>query len=941
MKAGFDKFDLKPEPEFLYQISLFINNSRLIHDIINETNHYKTALFGKTEDMNQKDMNRLLAMVSYKVIFPNDYEKLQIGQGCVHCLFEKKQESIRQSILQNRDSIKRLKEDLRAIETQNNFNEDELLLLYAAQAFGLGLHQIGLNDEHYEEPISTSLNKFESLDNSSEWQTALSRLKQNEEYQDRLAKTREESTLRSEDIRQQIASLESNNISYARMTISDYLNTISDAESYFRLSQEEREKGFLTVDAEKQVLDSPYYPLIRFTILHGWIDESYSRYMSNFYTESLSSKDRDAIVSILQGLSIDAEYEFDNAEEALRRLDEDSLKRSCSKNYSIFRHLLQKDSKPKLSSFFSGLQQDKDGAFLLNYVCSNMFVDQAFTAMEKYLDEPVQKILKDDSYPVESRRCFCHRFITARNPPKDEYLLKAARAFAVKDDLFLKPDGVEASELKRALDLIKYQAMNLDIDRCKESLLTYIYTKGMFAPDAKLLGEIRSAVVRDNDSPETSTLIERVHAGKETGAIASIEANPDLFVFTYLETNKNIICDSEDEVTWILGIDCLSKEQGLAYISALKDCCLTVLKTICRDEFQQALLDNNAVTCSTENILGYFSSSDGILDEHLASFLEANQIPEDMTHNALKSFDPPATDFSKKMIASPHLSDSKLEEFLSKCYASYPQFSMENLKDSRVTVLIKLKVIQLTQNNLEFVRGHYPNCVVEFAKVNIEEYVSLVMKASDDDGTLFLFSDEEAMQLFAEESVPTECKIDLVSHFDYLRLSETYSNEVNIKIIKEHFSKEDIELLPKFYALEDEQLKKAVVGRIVIEWSEITQWDIQLPRAAVQSALSIMDITRNEKLIFIAHQLNAQNPGRISRNNLKNWFDAANLPEYAKLVKGPSANIRNTTEDNNLLRAMDKHNMIGKHEPDFGSPNKNGERRVSARGYQRSHSQTL
>lgn len=935
LRTGFEKYDVQPEPEFLYQLSLFIDNSRLIHDIINETSHYKTASFNETEDMSQRDMNRLLAMVSYKVIFPNDHEKLQIGQGYIYCLLRKKQESISRSVHQNEEKIEDLSKELQTIKDKNQFNEDELLLLYGAYAFNPGLQEAGVGDFNYNEPISASIDKLKILDNSTTWQTARSELNENEEYQDRLAEAKEEAIRRSEAIRQQIAGLKSESIRYERMTLADYLETISDTGPYFQLSQEDCEKGFLAVDEGKQVMDSPYFPLIRFVVLHGWIDESYSRYMSNFYAESLSPKDRDAIVSILQGSDIDPNYEFENTEEALRRLDENTLKRSCSRNYSIFRYLLQGSGKQKLLSFFTGLQQDKDGIFLLNYVCSAAFIEESFTGMERYLDEPIRKILENNSHPIELRRCFCHRFITAQNTSQAESLLKEIRDFAAKDNSFLNPTGVETSELESALDLINYQAINLDIDKCDESLLAHIYSKGMFAPDATLLSDIRSAVVTDDKTANMFTLLHHICDGSESGAITSIEGDPDLFVSTYLDINKNVVHELEDEVIWVLNIDGLSDENGLAYINALDNCRVTVLSAIRKGKFQQALLDKNAVLCSTENILGYFSSNESILDEHLASFFETNLIPEDMTYDALESFDPPATRLFNMMISSSLVSNAKLEEFFLNCKASYEKFTMDNLECDRINILIKFKTIKLTQHNLEFVRTHYPDCVIYFAKTNIAEYTALVTDTVDDEENLFLFSTEEVQELLDDDSISDECKIELIDYCDELSMSKKYSSAVNSIIAKEHFNLEDIELLPEFYEQGNERLQEAIVDRIVAKRGEIMQRGIQLPSDAVRASLSKMNTERGDKLIFIARQLDTQKPKHVSRDNLKSWFDAANLPEYVKLTEGPMAKILYTTEDNTLLHSMDRHSMIGKHEDNFGKPDKNGERRVRSLGYPR------
>lgn len=79
--------------EVLQDISLYIDDMRVLKNICNELIVYRDRI-----DSTELDPTKMLAIITYKNLFPKDYSLLQLGRGYVYQLFEKKKELISEEL---------------------------------------------------------------------------------------------------------------------------------------------------------------------------------------------------------------------------------------------------------------------------------------------------------------------------------------------------------------------------------------------------------------------------------------------------------------------------------------------------------------------------------------------------------------------------------------------------------------------------------------------------------------------------------------------------------------------------------------------------------------------------------------------------------------------------------------------------------------------------
>ena len=85
------------------------------------------------------------------------------------------------------------------------------------------------------------------------------------------------------------------------------------------------------------------------------------------------------------------------------------------------------------------------------------------------------------------------------------------------------------------------------------------------------------------------------------------------------------------------------------------------------------------------------------------------------------------------------LNDQKYEEILSSMGLGYNNFLFFFLNENKVEILIRRKIIRVTDSNLQFMRNNYKTRTVYFAKINMVEYLKIFTEA--------LLSQEEMLAL--------------------------------------------------------------------------------------------------------------------------------------------------------------------------------------------------
>ena len=115
----------KINEEFLREVSLYIDDLRLIHNIFNEFVIYYDRL--KSESL---DATKLLAMMIYKNVYPNDFENLHYGKGALFRICTKRTELLQNSKRQLEEQLEGFRTQIKLADAEQARNIQELISAY-------------------------------------------------------------------------------------------------------------------------------------------------------------------------------------------------------------------------------------------------------------------------------------------------------------------------------------------------------------------------------------------------------------------------------------------------------------------------------------------------------------------------------------------------------------------------------------------------------------------------------------------------------------------------------------------------------------------------------------------------------------------------------------------------------------------------------------------
>lgn len=144
--ANYDESQL--DKRFLRGLSIYIDEMRVLKNIINEFQIYYTELFKQ-----ELDPNRLLAIIVYKNLFPKDFNDLQAGKGYLFDLIRSRDKFADYVLKNDREFLEKINNQINAIEKENLENLDELGALYLKPTPGLYI----VNNQRVENIVSQSV----------------------------------------------------------------------------------------------------------------------------------------------------------------------------------------------------------------------------------------------------------------------------------------------------------------------------------------------------------------------------------------------------------------------------------------------------------------------------------------------------------------------------------------------------------------------------------------------------------------------------------------------------------------------------------------------------------------------------------------------------------------------------------------------------------------
>lgn len=692
----FDSINFPPTKDVLSKIALYIDDMRLLKNIVNEYKVYSEVIQPKDIDL---DCNKLFAMITLKNIFPYEFDLLQINQGYIIDVFHKLEDSREKIILDLNNKRTKLIEEIGVIKNKIEFNKFELMALMIPS-------NVSIYDSESSTPWSEILklwskekSQLKSIycyynNNSYDYDQFLEKyILTSEERKNTIDKLYEDKNFQIKFLEEKIEEI---NTKIKKIDIYSYVEILSN------MNIEDRENIF--INTTNKIIENHYFSLIRFLISDGLLDETYEYYKGKFNFDKsklLSKNDVIYLKSLYENKQLDVSFKVNNPKEILSRLSKRDYSRFNILNKYIFKEVLNEGLEDKIIVIIKSLDKE------LGYSNLAKILDD-FDLEE--IDKFIQSIVTIEvEYLLAILRGCKNNYINAyqrilvaliTNKNIDNKYLGSFKEILEENSqiLSLVPDNRVKTLIKHIDDLnLKFKDLT-NIGLPRELLLNIEERKAFNLNINNILFITKIISAKEVEYGRLITNISNLECLKSS--YEYINDNFDEFIMDYILSCPDGITYSNDENVLInVFASKISNDLKIKYLSNNKYI-ITDATALNITEFDQDVFDQLLITNTLEfnkDNLAYYWQNIKSYDVALVQYIEDN-----ITDSNIKEILLANKNICDNLITYPDISISLFDLFL-----QFVDKMITKLEDGfsadRISKLISKNLLAITVENIKYI----------------------------------------------------------------------------------------------------------------------------------------------------------------------------------------------------------------------------------------------
>ena len=899
---------------FLQKLSLYVDDMRILKNICNEFVVYHERL---RNSFSEQSNNKLLAMITYKNIFPKDFGCLQVGTGYVYTLFAEKKEFIRKQKEEAEQEIKRLQNENERMDSELCDDVDELNAIYFSINGQLSVDnkqekEYGSRKEFVKALLnSTNVQRFTIHTYSNGWEAisidaAKKAMEENPEYIER---------------KRLIDQKLHNKVKKNNNKINDLKNQIEQLEdAYLKdIITRENEKEIFTfnfknaLNEEEQFAEikrSPYFNLIKFLIRNGYLDETYSDYMTYFYENSITANDKTFLRGIADKHAKPYYYRLDNAAMVISQMRVIDFKDEEVLNYQLLNELLTnaESYKEQLQNFMHLIWNYEPvefvNRFLERSVTGKLFVNM----LNDYWTGACRWIITTDGFTEQIRRRYVADTLCSV-PDKhfaDYNMNNVIKHYLESDAEFLSIDDIDVDKLESKIKLMNVEFKDINFETADQRLLEFVYENNFFEINMEMILKFLERYY--NLEKEVDVLgqnLSIIKSKKKEPLCDYIEWNINLYLERLLDATEETR-DTDEVVCYVLNCSDVTDENKNKYLDSSKTL-IGQIQTITDKQWWGELMSRDKVAKSAENLCDYYFASGNGMDETLIRYINSFEEPPMFSD----------IDFDKKygeesegklfidVICCNGIHNDQYKAIACALNRVCTALKKTDLGSEKIDILVRHGKLVMNADNLAIVREHYPNNCKSFILRNIEKYVNIVHETT-------LPTSE--LMLLLESSIDDELKLKLLGYTSkpIAVRGKHYSDRIKEYIVENLYDSNDFKPLLLMYPVTSARMQAVILRLAEKNLREVEKLNCRLHLALLKNLLQSGNIKAADKLELLVQQIKLG----INKNDARTAFRALGLKEFNKVFDGTSNQIEATDVNESILEALLQRNWITSYEED-------------------------
>lgn len=779
-----------PDRSVLADISLYVDDMRLLKNIVNEY-----IVYSKVIPLGQIDLdsNKLFALITLKNIFPNEFDLLQEDKGFIRTVFDKLESNKREVALNLKKELEKINENVKFINRRIENDKFEAMALIISA-------DVRPYNSQYKTMPQFLKEWSQTPDNSVTIQyPSGSQSYTYNNFVDRYVLTDDKKKALIEKFPEDFSS-EINKLNLDREKIKKQIKDIeiySYKELISIMTAEQKDELF-SIDGF-DIVESHYFPLIRVLILDGLLDETYWYYKGNFNVDRsniLKRNDTIYVKGLKEGKELDIFLDVETPEQIINRLKLTDFSRDNILNKKVLKTCIEKNNVKCVIA-----------------IADSVDVNDKYEDLVKILDEFDLELVRTYSNILINDKS--DRLVSTLEYCEDEsvetfkniLISVVTNTTITLDDLVVFKEYIEQNE--NIISLITEGQFDVFIDNIRSAGIKFEDASKANCDKVRLVAveqiqayklNVRNLIfiseaILEKTINYGSLLNEIYKSLKLSSSKEYIEDNFSSIVSNYIDGNKSEknYTNNEEILFKILNSD-ISDEHKFKYVEKNE----TVISNLAdlqngsvTTKILDCLLRKNKVKFCSDNIAAYWN----MVEEYSDDFIEYldNNLDEDNYEDILRN----NVSVCNTFINNPLVSD-KIFAFVIK-YADEPISNVNHeLTQNRVNTLVHQRLIEVTEKNIETLwnNSYYAELILlaNYDDKEVEEIViNTLLKYELSDELIYGLVNSDI------EGINSMKLIDLIKDSVLVERLNPTKKAIIEYIIKEDLSSENINYICKSF----------------------------------------------------------------------------------------------------------------------------------------------
>lgn len=832
----------KLDKKFLQGLSLYVDDMRLLKNICNEFLIYYNRV-----NTTELDYNKMFALITYKNLFPRDFSDLQLGRGFVFSLFSQKKVFIAAEEERQKKLIEDKTEEIKYCRNEELESLEELETIREKKQSRIP-NYYGRNDERkkYDEWYA---NEFP---------------KRKQAIENKIANRIETLNIQLEKLNTQYNKLQV-------ATLKDII-TRDNIDGIFKTNSI-NEIG--EVKEYKEIKGNEYFPLLKYLIRNGYIDESYADYMTYFYENSLSRIDKIFLRSVTDKKAKPSSYELKDPKLVVSRLAVLDFEEKETLNFNLLKYLFEKMANSKqLETMINQLSRESNLEFIhqfFNYTCN---WSHYVVVLNKLWPSFFKEMLETDVFPRKTIYDYStySLYFSSLEDISNINIDNCLTDFITNasDYLYITKPDIEKlikgfKHLGVSFKAINYEVSDKELFRAVYENLLYDLNfdniKLMLTTMEKLTNE--DEIIHSNFS--------LVSANLKSPLYKYVMCNIEQYISIVLDNCQEKITDKTNALQFIINCEEISDEHKHKYIEYL----ITVVDDI-------SLIDNtslwghclksNIINFSENNIYLYYHNIKSF-DSSLIYYINNFENNIDMKKVVINDNNEASSLFTACLKCF-EIDNAKYRQILSSMKRVYKQdFTIKDIPNDKMKILIEEKIIKFTSKSLASLRENYDDVCYYFIEKNFDSYM--------DNMTSELFSFDELIEIL-EWNVDDVHKLALLDFTSkpISILNMNCSIEVKLYILQHNLNSSDIPVLRRSYHAQDTKIKMFLLEDAILNVASVIRTAQDISYSLIKDLFASEVLDQSNKLSLLTERIPL-----LSRNECFQAFNVIGLTDFANIFE--------------------------------------------------------